>query len=382
MTTTSVAPPRTVTLPAESTSWMVEMSSVIVVWSLNRSTGREEVAPREGADDRCGHRRREHGAYEPGHRIPLVGRSRRAACRILPSSPAKIPRTQSPPPWPRVPRYDDAYRRTLGGRLGQGWTMARSKKEKKAAKALDAAKDAVAKAKRLAAKADRSARKKAAKVEAKLAVLEAEARARGGQGRRGGIRLGETVEGRDIEVEGGRTEVDGEGGAELDEGPGRAGADDADRQGGREGSGPQGGGREGPSGDGSGSEGEARSVGEARGEAGSGAKVTVVKAAPRNRRPRRLPAAASPRDEAAGREAHRRRHVGHADRLLERPRGADRRAPAAARARARHPRLLAVHEGATRRFPPRLKLEGVGWSRRVARGRHPASVPSRRSRDR
>ncbi len=44
-------------------------------------------------------------------------------------------------------------------------------KEKAAAKALDAAKDAVAKAKRLAAKADKAARKKAAKVEAKLAKL-------------------------------------------------------------------------------------------------------------------------------------------------------------------------------------------------------------------
>ena len=44
--------------------------------------------------------------------------------------------------------------------------MAQTKKEKAAAKALDAAKDAVAEAKRLAGKADKAARKKASKIEA------------------------------------------------------------------------------------------------------------------------------------------------------------------------------------------------------------------------
>ncbi len=54
--------------------------------------------------------------------------------------------------------------------------MAQTKKEKAAAKALDAAKDAVAEAKRLAGKADKAARKKASKVEAELAAVAADGR--------------------------------------------------------------------------------------------------------------------------------------------------------------------------------------------------------------
>ena len=252
--------------------------------------------------------------------------------------------------------------------------MARSKKEKKAAKALDAAKDAVAKAKRLAEKADRSARKKAAKVEAKLAVLEAESRARAAK-----ARAGASASAKPSKVSTSKPKAKPKAKAPKSTAKARASSAKAPAvpvlttptaRAVATGPAPSAPAVKAPAAAASAvtakpatsakpaareASGEG-ACGEARGDEGRGDQARGGEAGGDEA------GAGEARREGAGREADRRNHDGHANRLLERPRGAERDLPAPARARARHPRLLAVHEGATRRFLPRLKLEGVGWS--------------------